>query len=926
MQASLNHGLISRRDGEYEAAPVSAVMTTEDAGFSPRVEAWKTRPSALPDEALNLRKSRRMTSACMYAEASATADNAEGFESDQVIFHDRDSYLYFGRDNHDLSKDELLRLRDMFKTEISCLQLLQEITGNKMWEAPDGRNVRGVPPIFDSVEHYVGVFEPLLVEECRAQLRHSWEKLTAGGAPFVNYLSFSMDGLYVDKRGWVALVLMLQCGQSMESFNDGDIAVMQIEEIAPGRKRKHSGSYLPVPEEITVESTPKGIAVWGVGTYFNFIEKLPHKDCDLLQIRNAVLKPSLEGHLQRPNNVLPKPLCWADPFLQSFHEIFNEPQSNVIISAAHSVGGTPIEESHENIFPFTIVQGPPGTGKTHTLLGILNVIHLILDHRYRSTFMQALVANLRNLNEGAGSSSACDSRLVYQLIEGKARSLSQKPRILVCAPSNAATDELLTRVIEQGFFDRDMKSYKPRCIRVGLLAHCNAAAHAMCIKSKAQQVLRLRLGDIERRLKQHGAMLNLLDLRLKKLLGELRVESFFGKGVNMDSIFSQNQIAYLKFKKLTTIAVERMEVRSEIKRLSIVHARYCGGKFSIKKARGKLEKSFARDAEIVFTTLSSSRSPTIRLVSGRFDVLIVDEAAQASEVATLPPLTLGAPHCILLGDPKQLAATVISTVAQSLGYSRSLFERLQLAGCPVLMLREQYRMHPQIREFPSIHFYQGLLQDNARVLSFPDEIYHMNPLLRPYLFFDLAYGKESKLCDSGSFQNLMEAKFAAQLYEHLLEVMNKGSLNISVGVVTPYKLQLECLKQEFGPLKSAGKDVYFNTVDAFQGQERDVMIMSCVRAGNYGVGFVADVRRMNVALTRAHRSLWVIGNARTLCTSKDWEALIANAKQRGCFITVSTPEHFDNLKRMTSWLRSLSIAQRHSTVARNIEGIHGHNI
>ncbi|KAJ7965682.1 p-loop containing nucleoside triphosphate hydrolase superfamily protein [Quillaja saponaria] len=118
---------------------------------------------------------------------------------------------------------------------------------------------------------------------------------------------------------------------------------------------------------------------------------------------------------------------------------------------------------------------------------------------------------------------------------------------------------------------------------------------------------------------------------------------------------------------------------------------------------------------------------------------------------------------------------------------------------------------------------------------------------------------------------------------------------ISVGIITPYKLQLKCLQREFGDVLNSeeGKDLYINTVDAFQGQERDVIIMSCVRASNHGVGFVADIRRMNVALTRARRALWVMGNANALVQSDDWAALIADSKSRNCYMNMdSLPKEF----------------------------------
>ncbi|KAH9309266.1 hypothetical protein KI387_037177 [Taxus chinensis] len=124
---------------------------------------------------------------------------------------------------------------------------------------------------------------------------------------------------------------------------------------------------------------------------------------------------------------------------------------------------------------------------------------------------------------------------------------------------------------------------------------------------------------------------------------------------------------------------------------------------------------------------------------------------------------------------------------------------------------------------------------------------------------------------SVSYQNIHEAQFALQLYEHLQRVTKLVGIKVSVGIITPYKLQLKCLHRYSDVvLKSdEGKGLYINTVVAFLCQEHDVIIMSCVRASNHGVGFVADVRRMNVALTRACRELWVMGNTSALQQSSD---------------------------------------------------------
>ncbi|KAL4336680.1 hypothetical protein AHAS_Ahas12G0034400 [Arachis hypogaea] len=248
------------------------------------------------------------------------------------------------------------------------------------------------------------------------------------------------------------------------------------------------------------------------------------------------------------------------------------------------------------------------------------------------------------------------------------------------------------------------------------------------------------------------------------------------------------------------------------------------------EARASLEASFANEAEIVFTTVSSSGRKLFSRLSHGFDMVVIDEAAQASEVGVLPPLSLGAARCVLVGDPQQLPATVISKAAGTLMYSRSLFERFQQAGCPTMLLSVQYRMHPQIRDFPSRYFYQGRLTDSESVVKLPDEVYHKDPLLRPYIFYDIRHGRESHRGGSVSYQNIHEAQFCLRLYEHLQKTLKSlGMGKISVGIITPYKLQLKCLQREFEEVLNSeeGKDLYINTVDAFQGQERDVIIMSC---------------------------------------------------------------------------------------------------
>ncbi|XP_039056144.1 DNA-binding protein SMUBP-2-like [Hibiscus syriacus] len=207
-------------------------------------------------------------------------------------------------------------------------------------------------------------------------------------------------------------------------------------------------------------------------------------------------------------------------------------------------------------------------------------------------------------------------------------------------------------------------------------------------------------------------------------------------------------------------------------------------------------------------------------------------------------------------------------------------------------LSVQYRMHPQIRDFPSRYFYQGRLIDSGSVVSLPDEVYYKDPLLKPYLFYDITRGRESHRGGPVSYQNVHEAVLCLRLYEYLQKTSKSlGAPRITVGIVTPYKMQLKYIQREFESVlrtEEGKRDLYINTVDAFQGQERDVISMSSVHASNHGVGFVADIRRMNVALTRARRAMWVMGNASALVQSDDWAALIADDKARNCYMDMDS--------------------------------------
>ncbi|KAF3337672.1 putative helicase MAGATAMA 3-like protein [Carex littledalei] len=306
--------------------------------------------------------------------------------------------------------------------------------------------------------------------------------------------------------------------------------------------------------------------------------------------------------------------------------------------------------------------------------------------------------------------------------------------------------------------------------------------------------------------------------------------------------------------------------------------------------RDRIRASILDEAAIVFSTLSFSGSSAFSRMGRPFDIVIIDEAAQAVEPAILVPLAHGCRQVFLVGDPVQLPATVISPIAEKLGYGRSLFKRFQEAGFPVQMLNIQYRMHPEISLFPSKEFYGGFLQDGESVNR--KRPWHTYRCFGPFCFFDLVEGEESQPSGSGSWINEQEAEFITTLYHQLATRFPELKSGPHVAVISPYRYQVKILRDQFRATFGEHVDqvVDINTVDGFQGREKDVVLFSCVRANEgKGIGFVSDFRRMNVGITRARSSVLVVGSAKTLKQDEHWSNLVKSAEERNNLFEVPKP-------------------------------------
>jgi len=517
------------------------------------------------------------------------------------------------------------------------------------------------------------------------------------------------------------------------------------------------------------------------------------------------------------------------------------------------------------------------------------------------------------------------------------------PHLLVTAPSNTAVDGMVQKILQTRFRDGAGNSYMPNIVRIGRRSGGAAASTAegqnaavslnqVSIEYQVEELIR-QLGssgsaeDFAKRIRwledrEETIMRDMTALKKQcRLLAsqivelgratqeqarnhspDATIDDMINRSSEQSLRLEHKMAALHAFHDKTRVYMQAREklhsTRLELKRSRIMSR--CTNKGQL---RAELRESVLENAHIVFVTLSSSALRQIIELGSKFkfEVAIVDEAAQATEPSILVPLQHGVEHCVLVGDPKQLPATILSDRVQSCFYQQSMFERLQTAGHPSYLLDTQYRCHPLISSFPSREFYGSRLKDGPNVRK-PDYLLPCKEqgiaAFAPLTFLNVAVGRETR--GNMSYRNEYEAALALNIYETLRQRVNApGMERVGIGIITPYREQLELLRSLFRA-KSYLKDplLDLNTVDGYQGREFDVIIFSCVRAaayeeGNLGkrvsIGFLNDARRLNVAVTRAKFMLVVLGQEQALSSSKMWRAFMHHIKSTGVSIPVLDP-------------------------------------
>ena len=275
-------------------------------------------------------------------------------------------------------------------------------------------------------------------------------------------------------------------------------------------------------------------------------------------------------------------------------------------------------------------------------------------------------------------------------------------------------------------------------------------------------------------------------------------------------------------------------------------------------------------ARVIASTLVGSNS---RIMEGqKFGTLFIDEAAQALEAACWIPIKR-CTRVVLAGDHCQLPPTVKSIAAQRAGLGKTLMERI-VENKPevVTLLKVQYRMNDEIMRFSSDWFYGGQVESAPQIKYRGILDYDVPMMWVETREGDDEHYRETFVGESFGRINKDEAELTLQTLEAYYRKIGKQRIldeQIDVGIISPYRAQVQYLKrlirkrEFFKPYRSL---ITVNTVDGFQGQERDVILISLVRANNEGqIGFLSDLRRMNVAITRARMKLIIIGDPSTLC-------------------------------------------------------------
>ena len=441
------------------------------------------------------------------------------------------------------------------------------------------------------------------------------------------------------------------------------------------------------------------------------------------------------------------------------------------------------------------------------------------------------------------------------LIELILQEVQRGNKVLATADSNTAVDNMLQRLAKHDL----------SLVRIGHPARILYELEEFSIYAKYEKSLEAEA--IKKGWEEIGVLVKMRDQHSKPTqarargMSHDRITTLAARGKSMRGVSVatlQSMAKWIKMDRKIESAVQNLRSQEE-----------------------RIYQKIIQEADVVLSTNGMIMSDMLK--NNHFDVAIIDEGSQQVIPSTLIPI-MHAKRFIIAGDHKQLPPTVVS---DSKELKKSLFEELiEKYQQHSSMLRVQYRMHQKIMEFSNQEFYEGKLIADESVKNHTikdlglNEPKHCKEILgeTPIVFVDTK-GTEAaeRLPDrSTSYENETEATIVQALVEELLAM---GAVPEQIGIITPYAAQVKLLKKF---INSDERVVEIKSVDGFQGREKEIILMSFVRSNDRGeIGFLQDLRRLNVAITRAKRKLICIGDSATLSSHPVYERFLTYIKTNG---------------------------------------------
>ena len=428
------------------------------------------------------------------------------------------------------------------------------------------------------------------------------------------------------------------------------------------------------------------------------------------------------------------------------------------------------------------------------------------------------------------------TRTLVELISQETR---QGHKVLATAESNAAVDNILERLMDNKKLTLTRLGHPQRVSKHNITQTLAYKAENHKLNKKIKKIHKKIENMIEKRRVHTKPTPQYL-----RGYGDYDILHMASKGKGGRGISSEKMKSMAKWIEINQ---EIDEAHDEIKRIE-----------------NRMIKDIVDSSDVILATNSSSALEAIARV--KFDVAVIDEASQATIPSVLIPIAK-AHRFILAGDHKQLPPTIISDRAGAL--SKTLFEELiRIYPFKSQLLNIQYRMNSLLMKFPNEEFYDNGLKSDSSVDDIKiRDILDSHQDEEALLFIDtsdIADNRERHLKDSKSIVNEIEAEIAIRIAD---DYLSDGVNESDIGIISPYADQVKIIQEN--------TEIEVKTVDGFQGREKEIIIISTVRSNDKGnIGFLSDLRRLNVAITRAKRKLIIIGNKDTLITNPTYERLI----------------------------------------------------